>query len=196
MVFEPGNAFFQALGWAPFPFQAEAWDWFVRGGDGLVNAPTGSGKTYSVLVPAVLGGGPPGGLRVLWITPIRALAKEIHGSALRLLAQSDVDWKCGIRTGDTPSSEKQKQDRRLPEILVTTPESLHVMLAKKGAAKRFGRVEALVVDEWHDLLGNKRGVQMELAAAALKSHAPAMRIWGISATNLHRTDHPDPILNC
>ena len=118
----------------------------------------------------------------MWITPIRALAKEIHGSTLKLLEQSDVGWSCGIRTGDTPSSEKQKQDRRLPEVLVTTPESLHVMLAKKGAAKRFGGVEALVVDEWHDLLGNKRGVQMELAAAALKSHAPNMRIWGISAT--------------
>lgn len=181
-VFEPGIAFFKALGWAPFPFQNVAWSWFVNGGDGLVNAPTGSGKTYSVLVPAVLGGGPSGGLRVLWITPIRALAKEIHGSASRLLAHSDVDWQCGIRTGDTPSSEKQKQDRRLPEILVTTPESLHVMLAKKGAAKRFGGLQALVVDEWHDLLGNKRGVQMELAAAVLKSLAPNMRIWGISAT--------------
>jgi len=180
--FSAGKSFFDALGWTPFPFQEAAWNWFSNGGDGLVNAPTGSGKTYSVLVPAVLGGGEPGGLRVLWITPIRALAKEIHGSASRLLAHSDMNWQCGIRTGDTPSSEKQKQDRRLPEILVTTPESLHVMLAKKNAAKRFGGVQALVVDEWHDLLGNKRGIQMELAAAALKSHAPGIRIWGISAT--------------
>lgn len=182
VVFRPGLDFFHALGWSPFPFQEAAWSWFVEGGDALVNAPTGSGKTYSVLVPAVLNGGAPGGLRVLWITPIRALAKEIHGSATRLLEHSGVPWQCGIRTGDTPASEKQKQDRRLPEILVTTPESLHVLLAKKGSERRFGGVEVLVVDEWHDLLGNKRGVQLELAAAALKALSPLMRVWGISAT--------------
>lgn len=177
-----GSAFFAARKWTPFEFQIEAWKWFEGGGDALVNAPTGSGKTYSVLVPAVLSGGESGGLRVLWITPIRALAKEIHGSAERLLEHMDHGWRCGIRTGDTPASEKQKQDRRLPEILVTTPESLHVLLAKKGAEKRFGGLQALVVDEWHDLLGTKRGVQMELAASVLKGLAPAVRIWGISAT--------------
>ncbi len=129
-----------------------------------------------------MSGGAPGGLRVLWITPIRALAKEIHGSTERLLQHLGHGWRCGIRTGDTPSSEKQKQDRRLPEVLVTTPESLHVLLAKKGGEKRFGGLQALVVDEWHDLLGNKRGVQVELASAQLKSLAPDLRIWGISAT--------------
>ena len=147
-----------------------------------MNAPTGSGKTYSVLVPAVMSGAEPGGLRVLWITPIRALAKEIHGSTERLLEHLGHGWRCGIRTGDTAASEKQKQDRRMPEVLVTTPESLHVLLAKKGGEKRFGGLQALVVDEWHDLLGNKRGVQMELASAQLKALAPDLRIWGISAT--------------
>lgn len=177
-----GKAFFSERGWAPFPFQLEAWHWCAGGGDGLVNAPTGSGKTYSVLVPAVLDGGEGGGLRVLWITPIRALAKEIHGSAGKLLAFTGLGWKCGIRTGDTPASEKQRQDRRLPEVLVTTPESLHVLLAKRDMAKRFGGLTTVVVDEWHDLLGTKRGVQMELALAALKARVPALRIWGISAT--------------
>lgn len=148
----------------------------------MVNAPTGSGKTYSILVPAVLGGGEPGGLRVLWITPIRALAKEILGSTTRLLEHQKPDWTVGVRTGDTPSSEKQKQDRRLPEVLITTPESLHVLLAKKGSEKRFGGLVAIVVDEWHDLLGNKRGVQIELALSRLKGLAPKLRIWGISAT--------------
>ena len=181
-VVRRGGAFFDSRGWRPFDFQLEAWRWFEGGGDALVNAPTGSGKTYSVLVPAVLSGGAPGGLRVLWITPIRALAKEIHGSTERLLQHLGHGWRCGIRTGDTPSSEKQKQDRRLPEVLVTTPESLHVLLAKKGSEKRFGGLQALVVDEWHDLLGNKRGVQVELASAQLKSLAPDLRIWGISAT--------------
>ena len=134
------------------------------------------------MVPAVLDGGKGGGLRVLWITPIRALAKEIHGSAERLLSFAGEGWQCGIRTGDTPASEKQRQDRRLPEVLVTTPESLHVLLAKRDMAKRFAGLTTVVVDEWHDLLGTKRGVQMELALAALKGCVPTMRIWGISAT--------------
>jgi ATP-dependent Lhr-like helicase len=159
-----------------------AWSRCASGGDALINAPTGSGKTYSALAPAVLGGGAPGGLRVLWITPIRALAKEILGSSERLLDHAQNGWRCGVRTGDTSSAEKQRQDRRLPEILITTPESLHVLLAKKGAQGRFGGLEMLVVDEWHDLLGTKRGVQMELAAAVLKGYAPNLRIWGISAT--------------
>ena len=179
---EGGTAFFSGRGWAPFPFQLEAWRHFEAGGDALVNAPTGSGKTYSALVPAVLGGGKPGGLRVLWITPIRALAKEIHGSAARLLDHLDAGWTAEVRTGDTPSAQKQRQNRRLPEVLITTPESLHVLLAKKGSEKRFGGLTAIVVDEWHDLLGNKRGVQMELAIAQLKALAPAMKVWGISAT--------------
>lgn len=177
-----GAAFFKDRGWAPFPFQSETWDHFASGGDGLVNAPTGSGKTYSCLVPATVHGGTAGGLRVLWITPIRALAKEIHGSASRLLDFLDNGWTVEVRTGDTPSAQKQKQDRRMPEILITTPESLHVLLAKKGGEKRFGGLSAIVVDEWHDLLGNKRGVQVELAIAQLKALSPSMRVWGISAT--------------
>ena len=177
-----GAAFFEDRGWAPFPFQSETWDHFASGGDGLVNAPTGSGKTYSCLVPATVHGGTAGGLRVLWITPIRALAKEIHGSASRLLDFLDNGWTVEVRTGDTPSAQKQKQDRRMPEILITTPESLHVLLAKKGGEKRFGGLSAIVVDEWHDLLGNKRGVQVELAIAQLKALSPSMRVWGISAT--------------
>lgn len=177
-----GRSFFAGRGWVPFPFQEDAWRRYAAGEDGLVNAPTGSGKTYSLLVPAVACGAGKGGLRVLWITPIRALAKEIKGSADRLLEEVGNGWRCGIRTGDTPASEKQRQDRRLPEILITTPESLHVLLAKKGSGQRFGGLEVLVVDEWHDLLGTKRGVQLELAAALFRSRWPALRIWGISAT--------------
>ncbi len=176
------RAFFEGLGWRPFPFQVAAWSWLAGGGEALVNAPTGSGKTYSVLAPAVMGGGKGGGVRVLWITPIRALAKEIQGSSERILAHAGNGWRCGVRTGDTPSAEKQRQDKRLPEILITTPESLHIQLAKKGGRKRFEGLEVLVVDEWHDLLGTKRGVQMELAVAVLRQWAPKMRVWGISAT--------------
>ena len=179
---DKGVTFFKSRGWEPFPFQVNAWRHFEEKGDALVNAPTGSGKTYSALVPAVLGGGDSGGLRVLWITPIRALAKEIKGSTTRLIEWQDRGWSVGVRTGDTPASEKQRQDKRMPEVLITTPESLHVLLAKKGAAKRFGGLTAMVVDEWHDLLGNKRGVQIELALSQLKALAPDLRIWGISAT--------------
>jgi ATP-dependent helicase Lhr and Lhr-like helicase len=149
----------------------------------MINAPTGSGKTYSVLIPALLEGlQQKKGLQLIWITPIRALAKEIKIAADRAIDGFGLDWKVELRSGDTTTTTRQKQWANPPQILITTPESIHVMLATKGYASFFKSVNAIVVDEWHELMGSKRGVQMELALCRLKAMNPSLKLWGISAT--------------
>ncbi len=180
------SAWFDSLGWEPNPFQRETWRAFAAGGDGLVQAPTGMGKTFAalggVVDEACRAGGGAKGLQVIWIAPIRALSKEIEASARRMLAGVGLDWQVGIRTGDTPAAERARQRRRLPEVLITTPESLHLLFCASDHAAQFASCRLLVVDEWHALLGSKRGVQVELAAAHLRRVAPEMRTWGLTAT--------------
>lgn len=180
------NTWFKSLGWKAAPFQKEAWKAYADGYSGIVNAPTGSGKTYSLMLPMLLSpsherrGGQ--GLRFIWITPIRALAKEIFQSAERAIEGLGLDLTVGIRTGDTSSSQRQKQKAKMPNLLITTPESLHLLLASKGYPKTFKNLECVVVDEWHELMGSKRAVLMELALSRLRGMNPELRTWGISAT--------------
>lgn len=184
------KAWFRNQGWKPFPFQLQAWDAFLRGESGLVNAPTGSGKTYSLMTPIMLeylnrvppGKNGPQGIQAIWITPIRALTREIELSATRLAEGLDLAWTIGVRSGDTPAKEREKQRAKPPHLLITTPESLHLLLARRGYRDLLGNLRAIVVDEWHELMGSKRGVQVELALSRLKTLAPHLRIWGISAT--------------
>lgn len=122
------------------------------------------------------------GLQAIWVTPIRALAKEIQGAIQRAAAGLGLGWRVEIRSGDTSSADRQKQKRKPPEILITTPESLHLLLASKGYPSYFGQLSAVVVDEWHEMMGSKRGVQMELALSRLKGLQPSLQVWGISAT--------------
>jgi len=175
---------FAGMNWNPQDFQLKAWDAYIAGESGIVNAPTGSGKTYSILLPAILEAQKKKGkgLRIIWITPIRALAKEIKISGDRALAGLNLNWEVGVRTGDTTVSIRKKQIKKPPEILVTTPESLHVLLATKGYDNIFAQLDCLVADEWHELMGSKRGVQVELALSRLKKLNPSLKIWGISAT--------------
>lgn len=180
---------FESRGWSPFPFQLEAWEAYLDGQSGLVNAPTGSGKTYSLLMGILLEhlraetrGEKRKGLQAIWITPIRALAKEIEQSAARAISGLGLDWQVGIRTGDTKSAERARQKRSMPQLLITTPESLHLLLAQKQYPKTFQHLQTIVVDEWHELLGSKRAVQMELALSRLRAIQPGLRTWGISAT--------------
>jgi ATP-dependent Lhr-like helicase len=188
-MIEIGKEWFSRNGWTPFAFQLEAWEAYLAGKSGLVNAPTGSGKTYSLLVPILLEflrDNPKkpknSGLRAIWITPIRALSKEIEFAANRAIEGLDLPWKVGVRSGDTSLAKRQKQRDRPPEFLITTPESLHLLLASKGYAEYFSHLNSIIVDEWHELMGSKRGVQMELALSRLKSVAPGLKVWGISAT--------------
>ncbi|MCB0692665.1 MAG: ligase-associated DNA damage response DEXH box helicase [Lewinellaceae bacterium] len=179
---------FEDQGWFPFPFQLEAWEAWLHGESGLVNAPTGSGKTYSLIIPALLEArekpepkkrwGP----YLLWITPLRALSREIHYSAQRAAAGLGLDWDIAIRTGDTQTTERDRQKKNPPHILITTPESLHILLAQKQSARYFSNLLGIVADEWHELVGSKRGVQVELGFSRLRSLCPGLKTWGISAT--------------
>ncbi|HET9487727.1 MAG TPA: DEAD/DEAH box helicase, partial [Chryseosolibacter sp.] len=173
-----GKDWFREMGWTPFPFQLEGWQAYLEGASGLVNAPTGSGKTYSLMVPLVLeflrhhptnASQKNAGLQAIWITPIRALSKEIEISARRLINGLDIGMTVGIRSGDTSLKERMKQKTRPPHLLITTPESLHLLLAQKSYAELFKDLKVLIADEWHELMGSKRGVQVELALSRLKA---------------------------
>lgn len=188
---EIANAWFQQKSWTPFPFQTQTWKAFLNGKHGLLNAPTGSGKTYALWVPIVLQylkDNPnyktkhTKGIKAIWITPLRALSVEIQQSAQRFADDLGTGLTVGIRTGDTSQSERAKQKKQMPDLLITTPESLMLLLASKDYDKTFKSLTAIVVDEWHELLGSKRGVQMELALSRLKTVSAKMHIWGISAT--------------
>jgi ATP-dependent Lhr-like helicase len=190
-LLETAEGWFQARGWTSFPFQRAAWRAYLAGEDGLVNAPTGSGKTYSLVLPILLEfirahphdyEQPDNGLQAIWITPIRALTREIQQAAQQAADELGLNWRVGIRSGDTSSSERQRQKKKPPEILITTPESLHLLLATKGYPRLFRNLQAIVVDEWHELVGSKRGVQLELALSRLRGFLPQLKVWGISAT--------------
>lgn len=176
-------------GWSPQTFQIETWQAFEEGKEGIVNAPTGSGKTYSLLLPALIQASQSKktGLKIIWLTPIRALAKEIQLSAQRVIDSLELGLNVGIRTGDTSESERAAQRRKAPDMLITTPESLHLLLATKNASETLASLQLVVADEWHELLGTKRGVMLELAISRIRAYAAHVLVWGISATigNLH-----------
>lgn len=182
---------FGKQGWTPFAFQRQTWNAFLNDKNGLLNAPTGSGKTYALWFPILLQylreeaqrpGSTPPGLKAVWITPLRALSEEIRQSAERIITDLEIPFTVGVRTGDTSQAERARQRKKMPDLLITTPESMQLLLASKGYARTFGQCFAVVVDEWHELLGSKRGVQMELALSRLKAVSPHLKIWGISAT--------------
>jgi ATP-dependent Lhr-like helicase len=176
--------------WKPFTFQKQTWKAFLYGKNGLLNAPTGSGKTYALWVPIALeilkekqkAKQKKKGLRALWITPLRALSVEISQAATRFCQDIDPTITVGIRTGDTSQKERAAQKRNMPDLLITTPESLQLLLSSKKYDHLFQNLNAVVIDEWHELLGTKRGVQMELALSRLKTVSKNLKIWGISAT--------------
>ena len=180
---------FARQGWQPEAFQRRAWAAYRRGESGLIHAATGSGKSLAAWGgPLIEGldearqGANSGGLRVVWITPLRALAGDTLASLARAASGVGLDWRIDKRTGDTSSSARARQRRQPPAGLVTTPESLALLLSYRHAERQFANLRAVVVDEWHELLGSKRGVQLELCLARLRRLAPGLRIWGLSAT--------------
>ena len=160
-----------------FRFQEETWQHIINNKSGLVNAPTGCGKTFSVFLGSIIqfiNQNPEtyqtkknNGLQLLWITPLRALAKDIGRAMEEVFAELNMQWQVGIRNGDTDVAERQKQTRNMPEVLIITPESLMLLLAQKNYPGFFKSLKIIAIDEWHELLGSKRGVQIELAISRI-----------------------------
>ena len=186
-VTERIDAWFAARGWTVFPFQRKVWKAALKGQSGLLHANTGAGKTFAVWFAALQRAGlksgrHTAGLRVLWITPMRALAADTMRALEESAAQLMPEWQVGARTGDTGSAERARQTRKMPATLVTTPESLSLMLSHAQAAEQFKYLDMIVIDEWHELMGSKRGVQVQLALARLRHWRPELLVWGVSAT--------------
>jgi ATP-dependent Lhr-like helicase len=187
---------FAHRGWEPFAFQEEVWRAAAAGSSGLLHAPTGTGKTLaawfgaiarSAAVAAPAAPGP----RVVWITPLRALAADtVRALAEPLAGRAAVarDWTVAARTGDTSTADRRRLRERWPSGLVITPESLSILLSLEDAADTFAALDTVVVDEWHELLSTKRGVQTELALARLRALRPDLATWGLSATLANLAD--------
>ncbi len=182
-------AWFQSRGWEPFDFQRRAWEAYVAGRSGIVHAPTGMGKSYAVWLGPLadwmaenpLGHRAPP-LRVLWLTPLRALATDTVETLNAAVTALDLPWTVELRTGDTTSTQRRRQRERLPSALVTTPESLSLLLSYPDGRERMSSLRCVVVDEWHELMGTKRGAQTELCLARLRQWNPGLQTWGLSAT--------------
>lgn len=183
---EPLERWFADRGWTPFEFQREVWRAYLDGDSGLIFSATGTGKTFSAwmgpVAEALANPEPAKGLQVLWITPLRALASDTAASLKFPLEGLGLDWRVEMRTGDTTSTQRAKQKEEMPQALITTPESLSIMLSYKEHAETFANLKCIVVDEWHELISTKRGVQTELCLARLRAICPNVRTWGVSAT--------------
>lgn len=193
---------FEKQEWQPHAFQKETWEHILNGKSGLLNAPTGCGKTYAIWFGIIqewtnryqisgISGQVSGSfattnlksrLHCLWITPLRALSKEIELAAKRVNNDLDLPYKIALRSGDTSTKERADQKKNIPQALITTPESVHVLLSQKDYPNYFKNIQFVVVDEWHELMGSKRGVQTELAISRLRALNPNLVVWGISAT--------------
>ncbi|MFT6882664.1 MAG: ATP-dependent Lhr-like helicase [Marinoscillum sp.] len=186
--FAPLEDWYHKKGWQSFEFQEQTWEAYLNGKSGLLNAPTGSGKTYALWLACVLNAinnpkSKDTGVKILWVTPLKALAKDIQRAMQEASDQLGLEWTVGLRTGDTTTSERQKQKKKAPEALVITPESIHVLLSQSDYPNYFKDLEAVIIDEWHELLGTKRAVALELAISRFKRiTVNPIRIWAISAT--------------
>lgn len=180
----PILTWFQHQQWQPLPFQQQTWDTYLAGKSGLIQVPTGSGKTYAAVMGPIaeMLANPGKGLQLLYITPLRALSRDIEKSIQKPITEMDWPLRVESRTGDTKASQKARQKKQLPEILITTPESLSVLLSYKGSHQRFGNLRVVILDEWHELMSSKRGTQTELCLAQLRSLQPTLKTWAISAT--------------
>ncbi len=182
---ELAREWFASRNRSPFEFQEATWSAYWSGESGLLNASTGTGKTLAAwLGPLLEARDDPSrpGVRVLWVTPLRALARDLERALKEPLDFLGSKWRIEQRTGDTSGARRASQATRPPQTLITTPESLSLMLSHATMVRTLTNVDALIVDEWHEFLGTKRGVQLELVASRLRSLSPRLRIWGLSAT--------------
>ena len=173
-----------AQGWTPFPFQERAWEAYGRGDDGLIHVPTGAGKTYAAYLAALaeIADNPGDGLRMLYIAPLRAMSRDIQKALQAPVDALNLPVSIESRTGDTSSTVKKRQKKRLPNVLITTPESLTLLMTYRHARRHFQTCRMIVVDEWHELLSSKRGTQTELALARMRRWCDDVQTWALTAT--------------
>ncbi|WP_411825993.1 ligase-associated DNA damage response DEXH box helicase [Luteolibacter sp. AS25] len=175
-------AFLTSRGQKPFPFQKQTWATYRKGHSGLLHAPTGQGKTMAVYLAPLVSSLDLDSCAILWITPLRALAAD----TLRALREPQQFYnpklKAEARTGDTPANIRARLRKKLPHTLVTTPESLSLMLTHSDMREKLANLQCVIIDEWHELLGSKRGIQTELCLARLRTWLPTLRTWALSAT--------------
>ncbi|MEO6518317.1 MAG: DEAD/DEAH box helicase, partial [Pseudoxanthomonas sp.] len=190
---KPLTAWFKSRDWKPLPFQRALWRHYLQGESGLLHTPTGSGKTLGAI------GGPllealarpldpsrkknaSRALTILWVTPLKALASDTVRALREPIEALEVGWQVGLRTGDASARDKRLARAGKLDVLVTTPESLSLLLSYPDTAEHLKSLRCVIVDEWHELLGNKRGVLLQLALARLRALSPELRLWGLSAT--------------
>ncbi|EAQ43081.1 DEAD/DEAH box helicase [Polaribacter sp. MED152] len=177
----------QEKGHEPFSFQSQTWERYHNNFSGMVVAPTGFGKTFSVFLAVVIDylnhpNKYKKGLKLIWISPLRSLAKDLAKAMNDAVEEIGLDWAVEVRNGDTATKDRRRQERLMPDVLLTTPETLHLLFSQKKNSRWFKNVTCIAVDEWHELLGSKRGVLTEIAIARIRNLSPKLRIWGISAT--------------
>ncbi len=184
------RGWFDARGWKPWPFQEHAWAASLAGKSGLIQVATGAGKTFAayfgplarVIDECRANGGGVDGLRILYITPLRAVSRDVELALKSPVDDLGLPITVETRTGDTKASVRAKQRERMPSVLVTTPESLSLLLTREDCADRFKQLQAVILDEWHELLTSKRGTQTELCLACIRAIAPYAQTWALSAT--------------
>ena len=183
---KPINTWFDRQGWTPLPFQIETWNAYLSGRSGLIQVPTGSGKTFAAVMGPVARmlneADESKGIRLLYITPLRALSRDLALAIREPIKAMNWPLRVGIRNGDSSSSERSKQLKSPPQILVTTPESLTLLLSNSKAEELFAGLDTVILDEWHELMGSKRGSQTELCLSWLRQQRPTLQTWAISAT--------------
>ena len=179
------KSFFYKNDWDPLPYQIESWEAYLNGKNGIIQVPTGCGKTYAALM------GPlskleesieNNSINILVITPLKALSRDIKHSINLAAKHFNEKIKVEIRNGDTTPYEKKKQILKPPNVLITTPESLSLLLSSKESNKIFSKLSSVVIDEWHELMGSKRGNQCELLLSWLRGNIKSLQVWAMSAT--------------
>ena len=187
------NDFFKKNKWEPLPHQIESWDSFFRGENGIIQLPTGCGKTYAAFMGPLLKlkeKDIPEGINILVITPLKALSRDLEKSLNKAAKFVDKRITIGIRNGDTSPYEKNKQILKPPNILITTPETLALLIANKNSKKLFNNLFSIIIDEWHELMGNKRGNQCELSLSSIRALKKDIQIWAMSCL-LYTSDAAD-----
>ncbi len=176
---------FAAKGWHPRPHQLQMLAHGLAGESALLISPTGGGKTLAGFLPTLVELADlheTNGIHTLYISPLKALAVDIARNLGAPIAEMNLPITVETRTGDTPHSRRQRQRIIPPDILITTPEQVSLLIADPTAAHLLRSLKAVIIDELHSVVSNKRGVLLSLALTRLKTHAPAARFTGLSAT--------------